>query len=216
MFGGYKANTISSKDICGKQEKDEDKFVIVVIGARLIVNEVLLGGDLACCAGRVQSQPLSVCESEIHLSIVNWGGDEVARVEVLPSDNVLLGQKQIEDQIGVPPHKQRLVHGEQQLEEGGLWSAYGVLDWSTVQLTIILEVSWLQRIDFFMRCDENDAIGYPECLCSSGTGSSPQGSFNYHQRCPSIAPHNHVEFRIFCNGPAWDRTESEVGTKRLL
>ena len=39
----------------------------------------------------------------IHISVVNWGGEEVARVEVLPSDTVLVGQLQIEDQIGVPP-----------------------------------------------------------------------------------------------------------------
>ena len=32
----------------------------------------------------------------------------------------------------------------------------------------------LQRIAFFMRGDENDTIGYPKCLCSSGAGSSPQ------------------------------------------
>ena len=76
----------------------------------------------------------------IHLSVVNWGGEEVARVEVLPSDTVLVGQLQIEDQIGVPPCKQRLVLGEEQLEETELWSVYGVLDWSSVQITVINEV----------------------------------------------------------------------------
>ena len=61
----------------------------------------------------------------IHISVVNWGGEEVARVEVLPSDTVLVGQLQIEDQIGVPPKNQRLVLGEKQLEETECWT--GVL-----------------------------------------------------------------------------------------
>jgi len=76
----------------------------------------------------------------IHLFVVNWGGEEVARVEVLPLDKVLVGQIQIEEQIGVPPHQQRLVHGEQQLEEAEPWSTYGVRNWSTVQLTVINDV----------------------------------------------------------------------------
>ena len=80
----------------------------------------------------------------IHLSVVNWGGEEVARVEVLPSDTVVVGQLQIEDQIGVPPRNQRLVHGEQQLDATESWSAYGVLDWSSVQVTVIeVSVCWL-------------------------------------------------------------------------
>ena len=76
----------------------------------------------------------------IHLSVVNWGGEEVACVDVLPSDTVLVGQLQIEEQIGVPPCKQRLVLGEEQLEETELWWVYGVLDWSSVQITVINEV----------------------------------------------------------------------------
>ena len=93
------------------------------------------------------SSPLSsliliatVVIATINLIVVNWGGDEVARMVVLPSDTVLVGQLQIEDQIGVPPCKQRLVHGVQQLEEAEAWSAYGVVDWSSVQLAVINEV----------------------------------------------------------------------------
>ena len=74
----------------------------------------------------------------IHLSVVNWGGEEVARVEVLPSDTVLVGQLQIEEQIGVPPRSQRLVLGERLLEETECWS--GVPDWSSVQITVIKDV----------------------------------------------------------------------------
>ena len=65
----------------------------------------------------------------------------MARMEVLPSDTVLVGMLQVEEQLGVPPCKQRLVVGERQLGEEDVWSVCGVLDWSTVQLTIIVEVS---------------------------------------------------------------------------
>ena len=43
----------------------------------------------------------------------------------------------------MPPCKQRLVLGEEQLEETELWSVYGVLDWSSVQITVINEVWWI-------------------------------------------------------------------------
>ena len=62
MFGDNTANTISSKDVRGNQENVEDIFD-VVIGARLIVNERLLRAYRASSAGRIRSQPLSVCES---------------------------------------------------------------------------------------------------------------------------------------------------------
>ena len=77
----------------------------------------------------------------IHLSVVNWGGEEMARMEVLPSDTVLVGMLQVEDQLGVAPCRQRLVVEERQLGEEDVWSVCGVSDWSTVQLTIIVEVS---------------------------------------------------------------------------
>ena len=114
----------------------------------------------------------------IHFSIVNWGGDEVARVEVLPSDIVLLGQKQIEDQIGVPPHKQRLVHGEQQLDEGELWSAYGLLDWSTVQLTVIDEVS---RFWFTFTLCQLNLLSKSHCCQVSANLFSPLAYDSLHK-----------------------------------
>ena len=49
--------------------------------------------------------------------------------------------RQIEEQIGVAPRNQRLMLEEQQLEENVMWSEYGVVNWSTIQLTIIVEVS---------------------------------------------------------------------------
>ena len=65
----------------------------------------------------------------------------MARMEVLPSDTVLVGMLQVEEQLGVAPCRQRLVVGERQLGEEDVWLVCGVLDWSTVQLTIIVEVS---------------------------------------------------------------------------
>ena len=52
-----------------------------------------------------------------------------------------MGMRQIEEQIGVAPRNQRLMLEEQQLEENVMWSEYGVVNWSTIQLTIIVEVS---------------------------------------------------------------------------
>ena len=60
---------------------------------------------------------------------------------VLASDFVLVGVIQIEEQIGVPPRNQRLVLGEKLLEENVMWSEYGVVNWSTIHLTTIVEVS---------------------------------------------------------------------------
>ena len=77
----------------------------------------------------------------VHLSVVDWGGEEIARMEVRPSDTVLVGMLQVEEQLGVPPRSQRLVGGERQLGEEDAWSVCGVSDWSTVQLRIIVEVS---------------------------------------------------------------------------
>ena len=65
----------------------------------------------------------------------------MARMEVLPSDTVLVGMLQVEDQLGVAPCRQRLVVEERQLGEEDVWSVCGVSDWSTVQLTILVEVS---------------------------------------------------------------------------
>jgi len=77
-----------------------------------------------------------------HLSVVDWGGEEIARLEVRSSDTVLVGMRQVEEQLGVSPCKQRMVVGEHKLEELELWSGRGVSNWSTVQLTIISEVSY--------------------------------------------------------------------------
>ena len=115
----------------------------------------------------------------IHLSVVNWGGEEIARVEVIPSDTVRVGQLQIEDQIGAPPRNQRLVHGEQQLNATESWSACGVLDWSSVQLTVINEVSvcWLIapppcRLD----CQYCSSLsGLAQLVCTSRVGPNVHG-----------------------------------------
>ena len=73
------------------------------------------------------------------MSVVDWGGEELARMDVRASDKVLVGIQQIEEELGVPPCRQRLLFGERQLVEDERWSVCGVLDWSTVQLTIVSE-----------------------------------------------------------------------------
>ena len=55
--------------------------------------------------------------AELCLLVANWGGEEKARLQVLQSDIVLVGMRQIEEHIGVAPRDQRLVFGEQQLGE---------------------------------------------------------------------------------------------------
>ena len=79
--------------------------------------------------------------TRIRMSVVDWGGEESARMEVRPSDKVLVGMRQIEEQMNVPPCRQRLVIDEHQLKEDEVWSECGVSNWSTVQLTIVCEVS---------------------------------------------------------------------------
>ena len=73
------------------------------------------------------------------MSVVDWGGEETARIFVRASDKVLVGMLQIEEILAVPSYRQRLVVGERQLEEDEMWSGCGVMDGSTVQLTIICE-----------------------------------------------------------------------------
>ena len=80
-------------------------------------------------------------DGQLNLSVVNWEGEEKARLQVFQSDIVLVGMRQIEEQIGVPPRNQRLVLGEQQLEEDMMWLEYGAVNWSAIQLTTIVEVS---------------------------------------------------------------------------
>ena len=72
----------------------------------------------------------------LHLIVVNWSGDEIAQLEVRPSDLVLTGMRQVEEQLGVPVARQMLVCNEDLLESGRAWSSYSsVRDWSTIQLT---------------------------------------------------------------------------------
>jgi hypothetical protein len=76
----------------------------------------------------------------LHLIVVNWSGDEIARLEVLPSDLVLVGMRQVEEQLGVPVARQMLVCNEDLLESGRAWSSYScVRDWSTIQLTTVAQ-----------------------------------------------------------------------------
>ena len=72
------------------------------------------------------------------LSVVDWSGEERARMAVRGSDSVLLGQEQICEQTGVCVTNQRLVLGEVELEGSMLWGSLPHLrEGSTVQLTVI-------------------------------------------------------------------------------
>jgi len=87
-----------------------------------------------------RKQPqVSFSTTRFCMSVLEWVGEELARMDVRASDKVLVGMQQIEEELGVPPCRQRLVFGERQLVEDERWSVCGVLDWSTVQLTIVFE-----------------------------------------------------------------------------
>ena len=76
--------------------------------------------------------------SILYLFVVDWEGEEKARMQVRPSDTVLVGMQQIEDQIGVHPRMQRLVCLEEQLLSKMLWSdCKSVRDGSNIQLTVV-------------------------------------------------------------------------------
>ena len=76
----------------------------------------------------------------LHLIVLNWSGEEIARLEVRPSDLVLTGMRQVEEQLGVPVARQMLVCYEDLLEAGQVWSSYSsVRDWSTIQLTTVAQ-----------------------------------------------------------------------------
>ena len=95
-----------------------------------------------CIPSKVESEAVKVFEglTILHLVIVNWSGDEIAQLEVQPSDTVLVGKLQIEEQLGVSVDRQALVCGEELLEPGRAWSSYGIVrDWATIQLTTVME-----------------------------------------------------------------------------
>lgn len=83
-------------------------------------------------------QPLFV--ALIRIRVLNWAGDEVARMEVPLREAVLVGLSQIADQLGVSVSRLRLVFGEREMEGASLFSSYvGLQDWSSVQLTVLSE-----------------------------------------------------------------------------
>ena len=75
----------------------------------------------------------------ICLSVVDWGGEEKGHMLVRLSDTVLVGQKQITEQTGIPVSAQRMVFGETELNGSMLWGSFhGLRDGSTVQLTVVV------------------------------------------------------------------------------
>ena len=86
----------------------------------------------------VEEKLIVVAAVCLHLIVVNWSGDEVAQLEVEPSDNITVGLRQIEEQLGVAVSRQRLVCGEDALKPVEMWSSYSsVRDWATIQLTVL-------------------------------------------------------------------------------
>lgn len=100
----------------------------------------LLGRESDLKDIRSEINSVSTCLSKtLRIVVNNWGGDEVARVEVRPSDAVIVGLRQIGEQLGIVNlSTMKLVFGEQELEESELFSVYGIQDWSSVQLTTIV------------------------------------------------------------------------------
>lgn len=81
--------------------------------------------------------PESTTEETLHLSASDWGGTDVAQIEIKPSDFVLVGQEQIMAQTGVPIEGQILSYRAQRLESTQSWAFYSIPDGSVIQLTII-------------------------------------------------------------------------------
>ena len=99
--------------------------------------------------GSSQEQDLLVALAEheevvLVLSVVDWSGEERARMAVRTSDQVSSGQLQIAEQTGVAVEFQRLVLGDVELEGGQTWASLnGIQDGSVVQLTVVVnEVSF--------------------------------------------------------------------------
>ena len=79
-------------------------------------------------------------ERVVVLSVVDWSGEERARIAARGSDRVSMGQEQIWEQTGVRVCAQRLVLGEVELEGSMLWSGLpGLRDGTTVQLTVVVD-----------------------------------------------------------------------------
>ena len=113
----------------------------------------------------------------LHLIVVNWSGDEIARLEVRPSDTVLVGMRQVEDQLGVPVARQMLVCYEDLLEAGQVWSSYSsVRDWSTIQLTTVGQT--------FDAASDREALMVLFESCCGGATSKWRPNFNWGSAKP--------------------------------
>jgi hypothetical protein len=87
-----------------------------------------------------QSSVVESWERVMEFSVVDWSGEERARVAVRGSDRVSLGQEQICEQTGVRVGDQRLVLGDMELYGAMFWGRFPSLrDGSTVQLTVVTD-----------------------------------------------------------------------------
>ena len=77
----------------------------------------------------------------VYMSVVDWSGEERAKLAVRGSDSVLDGQLQIAQQTGVKTSAQRLVLGEVELKDSMTWGSIpGWRDGSTMQLTVVDDI----------------------------------------------------------------------------
>ena len=88
----------------------------------------------------VLSKDPKLPDENVLLSVVDWAGEEKARMLVIRSDTVAKGQEQIREQSGVPVRSQRLVLGEVKLEGWMRWDRFPDLrDGTTVHMTVVIE-----------------------------------------------------------------------------
>lgn len=96
---------------------------------------------------------------KFHFLIVDWSGDEVARVEATPTDKIQCAHQQITNQLGCLSNQQRLTHEGRLLDGHRTWNDYEIEDWASIQITIIS-----QNEEYFAEEDKmnvkGDSLGY--------------------------------------------------------
>jgi hypothetical protein len=73
------------------------------------------------------------------LTILNWGSEELCRIQVPVSGDVSSGLKEIESRIGIPEKRLRLHFDGNALTESATWLNSGLVSSSSLSLTIIDE-----------------------------------------------------------------------------
>ena len=88
----------------------------------------------------VSSTPLTLVEFVV-MPVLDWGGEERARIAVRRSDSVSVSRahEQICEQTGVAISSQRLVLGDVMLEGAMIWSTFDIQNGTTIQLTVVVD-----------------------------------------------------------------------------